>query len=151
MTSPTEVAIARDAIRDLAAAYAHAADRGRVDDLIALFAEQGVLELDDGRRLTGRAAIGAFLRETAEAMRTAPTSPGVLRHHVASHHVVVEAPHAARGWAYFAVFTDRGPDHWGRYRDAYVHTRDGWLFASRHVRVDGRASAPASGLGVASS
>jgi uncharacterized protein (TIGR02246 family) len=140
------MAMARDAIRDLAAAYAHAADRGRFDDLAALFAPQGVLELDDGRRMTGREAIVAFLRDTADTALPDAPRPRLVRHHVASHRIVVEGPHAAHGWAYFVVFTERGPDHWGRYRDAYVHTAHEWRFASRHVRVDGRASGAPSGV-----
>lgn len=140
MTAPADVAIARDAIRDLVAAYAHAADRGRFDDLATLFAPQGVLELDDGRRMTGRDAIVAFLRSTAGAALPDAARPLLVRHHVASHRIVVEGPHVAHGWAYFVVFTERGPDHWGRYRDAYVHTAREWRFASRHVRVDGRTA-----------
>jgi len=35
--------------------------------------------------------------------------------------------------------TERGPDHWGRYRDRLV-VRDGrWLFAHRRARADGYA------------
>jgi len=134
-----ETAAARDAIRDLVAAYAHAADRGRFDELVALFAPQGVLELGDGRRLVGRADIRGFLDTTREGLRAGDTAPRLLRHHVSSHRIVVEAAHAAHGWAYFLVLTERGPDHWGRYRDAYVYADHSWLFASRHVRVDGRA------------
>ena len=139
MTSSLETAAVRDAIRDLVAAYAHAADRGRFDDLVALFAPQGVLELEDGRRLVGHAGIRDFLHETREGLHASPTPPQVLRHHVSSHRIIVEGPHAASGWAYFLVVTERGPDHWGRYRDAYVYTDHAWRFASRHVRVDGRA------------
>jgi SnoaL-like domain len=145
MSLPTDTAVARDAIRDLVAAYAHAADQGRFDDLVALFAPEGVLELEDGRQLRGRAAIGDFLREVAAAGAAAPGAR-ILRHHVSSHHVISDGPNAAHGWAYFVVFTERGPDHWGRYRDAYVHAGGAWRFASRHVRVEGRRaeSSPAS-------
>jgi hypothetical protein len=38
--------------------------------------------------------------------------------------------------------TDRGVDHWGRYRDDLVRAGDVWRFAHRHVRTDG--SAPGS-------
>lgn len=138
--APADVATARDAIRDLVAAYAHAADRGRFDDLVSLFAPQGVLEVPDGRRFVGRAAIEALLRETAETARTG--GPRFFRHHVSSHRIVIDGAHTAHGWAYFAVFTDRGPDHWGRYRDAYVYTADAWRFASRHVYVDRRVESP---------
>jgi hypothetical protein len=35
--------------------------------------------------------------------------------------------------------TDRGVDHWGRYRDELVDTEDRWRFARRQVRTDGAA------------
>ncbi len=39
--------------------------------------------------------------------------------------------------SYFAVHTDVGLDHWGRYRDVLT-TEDGtWRFASRKISVDG--------------
>ena len=132
--------VAREMIRDLVAAYAHGADRGRFDEVAALFAPTGVLELPDGRRLTGPAAIRAFLESTGEALARAGGSRGALRHHVSSHRVVVEGPDAAVGYAYFLVVGDRGPDHWGRYADRYVRVAGRWLFAVRRVRVDGRAA-----------
>jgi uncharacterized protein (TIGR02246 family) len=134
-----DAAVARDAIRDLAARYAHAADRGRFDDVAALFAADAVLEMPDGRRLVGRDAVRAFLVETAETMRVAATTGSFIRHHVSSHQITVEAPDSAIGYAYFFVVTDRGPDHWGRYADRYVRTDDGWRFAQRRVRLDGFA------------
>lgn len=144
MTATVHVTTARDAIRDLVAAYAHAADRGRFDDLVALFAPQGVLELPDGRRIVGRGAIAQLLRETAESLGGGSGRRRLLRHHVSSHRILVEGPRAARGWAYFVVFSERGADHWGRYVDAYTRCGDTWCFASRHVRVDGRAGDPSA-------
>ena len=134
-----DVAVARDAIRDLAARYAHAADRGRFDDVAALFTADGVLEMPDGRRLAGRDAIRAFLVETANTMRIAATSGSFIRHHVSSHQITLDADDRASGYAYFFVVTDRGPDHWGRYADRYVRSTDGWRFAERRVRLDGFA------------
>jgi len=134
-----DVAVARDAIRDLAARYAHAADRGRFDDVAALFAADGLLEMPDGRRLAGRDAIRVFLVETANTMRIAATSGSFIRHHVSSHQITLDADDRASGYAYFFVVTDRGPDHWGRYADRYVRTADGWRFAERRVRLDGFA------------
>jgi len=134
-----DAAVARDAIRDLAARYAHAGDRGRFDDMAALFAPDAVLEMPDGRRLDGRDAIRAFLVETAETMRVAATPGSFIRHHVTTHQITVETSDRASGHAYFFVVTDRGPDHWGRYADRYVRTDDGWRFAARRVKLDGFA------------
>ena len=131
--------VARESIRHLVAGYAHAADRGRFEEVATLFGSQGVLELPDGRVLQGRDAIRAFLVDTAAAMKPA-NAPTVVRHHVASHRIAVQGPDAADGYAYFLVVTARGPDHWGRYVDHYTRDDDGeWRFARRRVRVDGRA------------
>jgi hypothetical protein len=129
--------VAREAIRDLVAAYAHGADRGRFDEVAALFASDGVLELPDGRRFVGPAAIRGFLADTGKSLATPGAPPG-LRHHVSSHRIVVERNDSAVGYAYFLVVSPRGPDHWGRYADRYVRTDGTWRFASRRVRVDGR-------------
>jgi hypothetical protein len=131
---------ARDVIRELVARYAHAADRGRFDDVAALFAENGTLELPDGRVLTGRTAVRDFLTGTGDALRAPGGAGRVLRHHVSSHSIELDGDAAASGRAYFLVVTADGPDHWGCYSDRYVRVGDVWLFASRRVRVDGRAA-----------
>ena len=58
---------------------------------------------------------------------------------IVGHTITIDGPDAAHGAAYFFVVTERGPDHWGRYRDLYVRRDGRWLFASRKVRVDGVA------------
>ena len=132
--------IAREQIRDLVARYAHHADGGRFGELVALFAEDGTLRIDEREPLVGREAVRAFLDVTRDSLRTSPTAR-FTRHHVSSLRIDVSSPEDATGAAYFLVVTDRGVDHWGRYRDRYVR-RDGyWLFAERRVRVDGVAPA----------
>ena len=54
----------------------------------------------------------------------------------------------ARGRCYYAVLTDRGLDHWGRYIDEYRCDGGRWLFARRKVTMD--AAVP-GGWGVAHS
>ena len=129
--------LAREEIRDLVARYAQHADGGRFDELVALFAPDGTLRVDEREPLCGRDAIRAFLGSTRASLRDAPT-PRAIRHHVTTLRIEVTAPDAAAGAAYFLVVTDR-LDHWGRYRDRYVRQDDGWLFAERRVRVDGYA------------
>jgi ketosteroid isomerase-like protein len=130
--------VARESIRDLVARYAHAADRGRFDEVAELFGDDGVLELPDDRTATGRAAIRAFLAGTGTDLRSATARPWV-RHHVTSHRIVVDDGGTAEGFAYFFVVTERGPDHWGRYHDRYRLDGDAWRFAHRRVRLDGWA------------
>jgi SnoaL-like protein len=129
---------AREEIRELVARYAHCADGGRFDDLVALFAEDGELRVDDRAPLCGRDAIRAFLGGTRDDLAASP-AVRTIRHHVTSHRIDVTARDAATGACYFLVMSDRGPDHWGRYRDRYAAADGAWRFAARRVRVDGWA------------
>lgn len=130
---------ARESIRDLVARYAHAADRGRLDDLCALFADDGALRIDEREPLVGPDAIRGFLGATRSSVRSA-TQTALIRHHVSNLQITVEGREAAVGVSYFFVVTERGPDHWGRYRDRYRACGDGvWRFAERRVRMDGFA------------
>ena len=137
--------IARERIRELVAGYAHCADGGRFDELVGLFAADGVLQTPEGVEHRGRDALRAFLGGTKQALAGA-TRAGLIRHHVSNLRIEVVDPAAATGAAYFFVVTERGPDHWGRYRDRYVAASDGaWHFAHRRVRLDGWA--PGSWVG----
>ena len=129
---------AREAIRELVARYAHAADGGRFDEVVASFTADGVLETPDRVEHRGRAAIAAFLHGTRTAL-TAATAAPYIRHHVSALRLDVADATAATGAAYFLVVTERGPDHWGRYRDRYACVDGRWLFAHRRVRLDGYA------------
>jgi ketosteroid isomerase-like protein len=133
--------IAREQIRDTIARYAHAVDGGRFDELVDLFTPDGVLEVQAEPPHRGREAIRAFV---AGAGRDLAASTGVprIRHHVASVVIDIEDADHARARSYFLAVTDRGPDHWGRYRDELVRAGDRWRFALRRVRTDG--SAPGS-------
>jgi hypothetical protein len=131
-------AAARDAIRELVASYTHHGDGGRFDDFCALFAADGVLDLGDGRVLAGREAIHAFVTGTGSSVRSSGER-AFIRHHVSSVQITLDDPDHAHGASYFFVVTQRGPDHWGRYRDRYLRSDDRWLFAHRRVRVDGVA------------
>lgn len=130
---------AREELRDLVAAYAHAADSGRFDEVVALFADDGVLETPDRIEHRGREGIRAFLGGTGAALAGATTVP-LIRHYVSNLRLAVTGTDDATGAAYFLVVTERGPDHWGRYRDRYVRTAEGWRFAHRRVRLDGYAA-----------
>ena len=130
--------VAREEIRELVARYAHCADSGRFEELVALFAEDGLLEIDDREPLRGRDAILAFLASTRSSAQKSPAARSI-RHHVSSLRIDVSARDAATGSSYFLVVTQRGPDHWGRYRDRYAVSDGRWVFAARQVRVEGTA------------
>ena len=128
--------VARDAIRETVASYAHCADSGRFTDLAALFAVDGVLEVRGEAPRHGRDAIRAFLEGVGSDLSAATTVP-MIRHHVSNLTIDVVAPTEARGACYFLAVTEVGVDHWGRYRDRYTPEGDKWLFAHRVARTDG--------------
>ena len=129
---------AREQIRDTIARYAHCVDGGRFDDLVALFGPNGVLEVDGEPAHRGRDAIRALVTGTGRDI-AAGTGASRIRHHVSNVLIEPEPPDRARARCYFLAVTDRGVDHWGRYRDELVQTGDGWRFAHRSVRTDGAA------------
>jgi hypothetical protein len=128
--------VAREAIRETVASYAHCADSGRFADLAALFAVDGVLEVRGEAPLQGRDAIRAFLEGVRSDLSAASTAP-MIRHHVSNLTINVVAPTEAHGACYFLAVTEHGVDHWGRYRDRYTPDGDRWLFAHRFVHIDG--------------
>jgi ketosteroid isomerase-like protein len=130
--------IAREEIRDLVAAYAQLADGGRFDALLELFADDAVLEPGELPAVVGRDALRAFFAGTGRDLAAATTRP-LIRHHVSNLRIALAGPDAATGACYFFVVTERGPDHWGRYRDRYARTGGRWRFQHRMVRTDGFA------------
>ncbi|MGI9590397.1 MAG: nuclear transport factor 2 family protein [Myxococcota bacterium] len=126
---------ARESIRDLVARYNANGDAGRFDPMLALFAEDAVLELPDGR-IEGREAIRSCFEGVARGGEGRPPVR-LLRHHTATLQIDVDSPDAARGRCYFQVFTENGLDHWGRYVDDYRRVAGRWLFACRRVTLDG--------------
>jgi 3-phenylpropionate/cinnamic acid dioxygenase small subunit len=129
---------AREQIRDTIARYAHTVDGGRFDELVELFVPDGVLEVEGGPAHRGREAIRAFVTGTGRDLAAGTGSPRI-RHHVGNLLIELEGSDRARACCYFLAVTDRGVDHWGRYRDDLVRAGDGWRFARRRVRTDGAA------------
>jgi hypothetical protein len=128
--------VAREAIRETVAAYAHCADSGRFADFAALFAVDGVLEVRGEAPVQGRVAIRAYLEDVGTQLSDATMIP-TIRHHVSNLTIDVMSPIEASGACYFLAVTQHGVDHWGRYRDQYVPEGDHWRFAHRLVRTDG--------------
>ena len=128
-----DLASDRDAIRHLLATYTYNGDRGRIAELAACFASDGVLEFP-GTTATGPAAI-------TEALTTGgPPDPRrtFVRHHTTNPLIEVNGDQAMSR-SYFTVWSNHGPDHAGTYSDQLVRTADGWRFAHRLVRIDWQA------------
>ncbi len=122
----------REAICDLLARYTYAGDRGRLAELAACFAKNGVLEFP-GNSGTGPAGVIAALSSGAR-------NPAItfVRHHITNPLIDVMRD-TATVRSYFAVTSNNGPDHSGVYADRLVKTAQGWRFAHRLVRVDWQA------------
>jgi ketosteroid isomerase-like protein len=124
-----DVALAREAIRDVIARYNLYGDSGRIDEMLGLFVDDATL-LVDRTSYDGVAAIRGLF-ETA----TGP-APERIRHLTATHVIDVDGDRATAR-CYFQVLTSQGLDHWGRYRDELVEVDGAWRFARREVRVEG--------------
>ena len=127
---------AREEIRALIARYNHAGDRGRLDELVACFGADGVMEIEGVAPLQGRSAIRRHLERVVSELAAASERVS-LRHHVSSISIELDSRLEARAHSYFAVFTEVGLDHWGRYADHFARVDGSWRIAHRRVRVDG--------------
>lgn len=134
---------AREAVRDLVARYNQYGDAGRIDALLELFCEDAVLEVAGIARYAGKQRIRALFTESRTDADAREQAPGpltrqapMLRHFIATHQIDIESEHAASGRCYYAVLDEQGIDHFGRYKDRYLHSAAGWRFSARKVYVD---------------
>jgi hypothetical protein len=127
----------RESVRQTLADYTAATDSFDLKTLAACFAADGTLDYTGGQPLIGPAAIeaglGAQMGGPRDPARPMPTH---VRHHVSSIRFVTVTEDRVEVTSYFAVHTDVGLDHWGRYRDVLVPCDGRWLFASRRISVD---------------
>jgi len=133
-----EVAV-RESVRQTLSDYTAATDRFDLHALAQCFGPDGVLEFTGGAEpLTGPAAIEAGL---GAAMAREPDPgrrvPSHVRHHVSSVRFGQVDRDRVEVSSYFAVHSDVGLDHWGRYRDVLIPIDGRWLFAHRRISVDG--------------
>jgi hypothetical protein len=130
--------IARESARDLVARYNACGDADEIDAMVALFAEDAVMDVGEWGRHEGRDAIRTFFEGVRRPATVQPTSQRrFIRHFTGTHRIDVESPERARGQCYFLVLTAEGLDHWGRYVDEYVATQGIWRFSRREVVVEG--------------
>ncbi|MET0143448.1 MAG: nuclear transport factor 2 family protein [Ilumatobacteraceae bacterium] len=136
--------VVRESVRDTIARYNHAGDQDRVDELVMQFMPDGVLEVKDSIRLQGRSEIFDQLTANRTRRRQLAAEQGSLaqfaRHHVSSVLIHSITPERAEATSYYAVHTQRGLDHWGRYLDVLVPHEGRWLFASRLSWTDATMS-----------
>jgi hypothetical protein len=128
--------MAREAVRQTMSAYNFGGDRGRIDELVATFAPDGSLQIGDDPAAVGHDAIQDLLSRSIQL----DPPPRFVHHHVASVHFRAVSSESIEVSSYFAVLTDAGLDHWGRYRDRFAPFGDRWLIAERQAIADGFAA-----------
>jgi uncharacterized protein (TIGR02246 family) len=127
MESPVRVDD-REAIRALQAGYSHHYDDGRLDDFVALFAEDGVLQLGPGGALAeGRDKIRSSLEPAIQ-------NRNGIRHFTSDELIEFTGDDRAVALCRFAVrMTGRSFD--GTYHDEYVRGADGWRIGHRTITI----------------
>ena len=127
---------ARESIRDLVARYNANGDSGRFDALLELFDEAATIEIPDGH-YAGRSEIkDMFERVSRNTGAHSSSRARFIRHFTSTLQIDLIGPEDATSRCYYAVLTDQGLDHWGRYVDVYRAKEGRWRFAHRRVTVD---------------
>lgn len=124
---------ARAEIRHIQSIYNNAGDRGRIDEVLSVFAGDGVLEVP-GSTHAGHDAIRAFLSGVADA-RSGGIDLRGSRHHLTTCRIELDDAATARGWTYFFVMRAGTVIQEGSYIDRFVRTDDGWRIAHRRVKI----------------
>ena len=126
----------REEIRLLLATYNSEGDRGRVDRLASVFAEDGVLQGGSGFRATGHAEIMQTLSGPRGPEDRRHRRPAFMRHHLTTSLITFEDGETARGRTYYLMVTDLGPDHSGVYTDVFKKIDGRWRIVERRSRID---------------
>lgn len=114
-------------VRQVIAKYCQALDDGRVDDLVALFTEDGVSALPGMDSVRGRDALGELYRNLV------PKAP---QRHLVLNTVVSELGAGRAGAVSDLVFLTKSESGWdvslvGRYDDLLREEEGHWRFESR--------------------
>ena len=122
---------AKDAIRELMAAYAQALDACRFADVAACFAADGEWTTDYGAA-RGPAEIEAFIRGIVPVKGEGPQR----KHYITNIIIKVDGETASAVSDYLIVREAEGgliPVMGGTYRDKFVKTPAGWRFSRKEL------------------
>jgi 3-phenylpropionate/cinnamic acid dioxygenase small subunit len=137
--------LAREGIAKVLTSYTANGDRLRVEDFVAVFTDDGVLESEgvpesDAFRYEGREDIRKWLtRWRAPDGSTQAHKATFIRHHLSTSQIDLTGPNTAKGRTYWVAYTDIGPDHCGYYVDTFRKVGERWLISHRKVRLDWRS------------
>lgn len=146
---------AREAIRDTMARYTTAGDRLKIDDFVACFTEDAVIESEHvpqarAFRYEGREAIRAWQQRWLEGAG-GTHGASFVRHHLSTSTIDLVGDGTAKARTYWVAWTDIGPDHAGYYLDDFQESGGLWLIAHRRIRMDWEAPNSLFGDAVANS
>lgn len=131
----TEQAQARNAIRHLQSVYNNCGDRGRIADLMAIFTEDGILDIP-GQTFAGPDAIAKFL---SGVFGGPPDRTGIdlagSRHHLTTGRIEFDNPDWAQSWTYFLVIRRGTVIQEGTYIDTLTRRGGAWKIAHRRVKI----------------
>ena len=122
---------AKDAIRELMAAYAQALDACRFADVAACFASDGEWTTDYGAA-RGPAEIEAFIRGIVPVKGEGPQR----KHYITNTIIKVDGETASAVSDYLIVREAEGgliPVMGGTYRDKFIKTPAGWRFSRKEL------------------
>lgn len=140
-----EELLARESIRQTMASYTMAGDRLRVDDFVAVFTDDAILESEgvpetDAFRYEGRQAMREWFTRWKKPEGVPPTHQArFVRHHLSTSAIELKGSDTATARTYWVAYTDIGPDHGGYYVDTFRKIGERWLIAHRKVRLDWRS------------
>jgi uncharacterized protein (TIGR02246 family) len=125
---------AKDAIREVMAAYCHALDAGRFADVASLFADDGVWTTDYGEA-KGRGAIEQMLRNIVPVKGEGPQ-----RKHYITNIIIKVNGDSAESISDYLVVREAGPDlipvMGGTYKDEWVRQDGTWRFKRKELVHD---------------
>lgn len=126
------MADARESIRALLATYTSCGDRGRIDEMVSVFADHALLDLPTERHV-GREAITRFLQSRVDGEDAARLRGG--RHHLTTSRIEFNSDDEAQGWTYFFVMRRGSVLEEGVYIDRFARVDGTWCIAARRVKV----------------
>jgi uncharacterized protein (TIGR02246 family) len=126
---------ARQEIANLCAAYTMSADRGRPDEVAAVFSPNAVFDIESGK-LEGRDAIRAFFTDLIASAVLGPGRQSPARHHLTTSQVTFDDTAHASGRTYFIVVRDGTIIQSGIYVDRYILSDGQWMIGYRQVRME---------------
>jgi 2-(1,2-epoxy-1,2-dihydrophenyl)acetyl-CoA isomerase len=126
----------RESIRRTLSRYTLHGDRGRIEEFVACFAPDGILEFEDEWTAQGLDGIRERVSSAVDLTATRSSNGILLRHHVSTQGIELVSDSEARAWSYFTAMTSAGPDHVGQYIDQLCRVGGQWLLRHRIVRVE---------------